>query len=287
MNKKVLITGGSGQVGKAAIKFFKDKKFIVYAPTHQECDITDLNSVLQFIKILPDIIIHCAAYTKVDQAEVNKEDCYKINVIGTQNIVELAKKTDAILIFISTDYVFCGSGKSSWKEEDKTLPINYYGETKMLAENSVVKSLYRYYIIRTSWVIGEGKNFVKTMLSLSKSNEIIRVVDDQIGSPTFTEDLVIAMYRIVFSNEYGIYHVSNSGYCSWYDLANETFKLKGIQVNLIPVKTTEYKTLAKRPYNSRLCTRKLKLITGLVLPDWRKALKKYLANEEGRMFWTL
>lgn len=279
---KVLITGGSGQLGYDVIKVFKEKDIEIVYPTSIEMDITDkdnVNKVVQDYK--PDLVIHCAAWTDVDKAEMleNKDLVRKINVEGTKNIALACKMVDAKMIYISTDYVFDGKGDVPFDEESKSLePLNYYGKTKLEGEYIVKDILSKYFIVRTSWVYGiNGNNFVKTMIKLSKKYKEIRVVNDQIGSPTYTLDLANFLYEISLSDKYGIYHATNSGsYISWYDFSKEIFKKIKSDIKVNPVTTLEYGSKTLRPYNSRLDKKKI-LNNGFnELPSWEDALERFI-----------
>ena len=215
---KYFITGGVGQLGYDLIKELKKRKQDDYlAPTIEELDITDLEALRKVVKDYnPDVIYHLAAYTAVDKAEENKDLCYQINVVGTENIVSVAKEVKAKVIYISTDYIFQGNKDGIYEVLDEANPINYYGYTKFLGEEEV-KKLKDFLIVRISWVFGlNGNNFIKTMLRLASENKEISVVSDQVGSPTYTKDLARLLVDMVIENKSGIFHATNEGYCSWY-----------------------------------------------------------------------
>ena len=274
---KVLITGGSGQLGYDIARLLKENNAMMYVPTHEEMDITNKDNVMSvFDSFKPDVVFHCAAYTAVDKAEEDKEKCYNINVNGTKNIVDASNIYDTKVVYISTDYVFHGDKHGIYETNDITNPINYYGYTKYLGEQEVIKNSNNL-VVRISWVFGiNGKNFVKTMLNLASSRDEISVVSDQIGSPTYTYDVARLLVDMVNKNKTGIYHATNEGYCSWYEFAKYIFEVSNIDIRVNPILTKDYITLAKRPLNSKLSKDKLDK-EGLVrLPDWKDATKRYI-----------
>lgn len=295
---KVLVTGVAGQLGHDVINELKKKGLIaigtdIYPETdlvdkanwdeYVQLDITNDDMVRDAIgRVKPNAIIHCAAWTNVDGAEdMNHRPLVeRINVFGTNNLVQEAKKHGSKFIYISTDYVFNGEGETPWQPDDHNYsPLNYYGETKLKGELAVSTQLSNYYIVRISWAFGKGKNFIKTMLSLAdKGYKELKVVDDQIGTPTYTYDLARLLVDMVQTDKYGYYHATNEGgFISWADFAEEIFKQAKKDVIINRVTTSEYGvSVAKRPYNSRLDKTKL-IDNGFVpLPDWRDALKRYL-----------
>lgn len=300
---KVLVTGVAGQLGYDVINELNSRKLDaigtdVYDESnlinrarwdeYHQLDITDEKKVEELINFVkPDVIIHCAAWTNVDGAEdeKNKPIVKKINVNGTDNLVKVAKTINAKLLYISTDYVFDGQGKEPWQPDDKNYaPQNYYGETKLQGELAVSSQLTNYFIVRIAWVFGKnGKNFIKTMLSLAdKGYKELRVVDDQIGTPTYTFDLAKLLVDMIQTEKYGYYHATNEGgYISWADFAEEIFKQAKKDVKVNRVTTAEYGvSVAKRPFNSRLNKSKL-LDNGFkLLPDWKDALSRYLKEIE-------
>lgn len=274
---KYLITGSSGQLGYDIIKELEKRGKLDYmAPNSSVMDITNANLTEEVIlSYKPDIIFHCAAYTAVDKAEEDKETCYSVNVIGTKNIVESAKKINAKVVYISTDYVFDGTKESCYEVSDIPNPVNYYGYTKLLGEEEI-KKLDEYLIVRISWVFGiNGKNFIKTMLSLAETKEEISVVCDQVGSPTYTEDLSKLLVDMVENNKNGLFFVTNEGYCSWYEFAKYIFEINNKNIKVNKILTKDYKTLAKRPINSRLSKEKLDEEHLQRLPDWKDATKRF------------
>ena len=278
---KVLVTGSKGQLGFDVIKRLEFCGHTAIGVDIEEMDITDKASVERVItEVSPDAVIHCAAYTAVDNAEDNKELCRNINYTGTENIALVCKKLDIKLLYISTDYVFDGEGTRLWEPEDTPCPLNVYGETKLLGENAVRNNTVKYFIVRISWVFGiNGKNFVKTMLRLGKERDSLTVVADQYGSPTYTYDLSKLLVDMIESEKYGIYHATNMGECSWYEFALEIFKLAKLDVKVKPVTSDEYVTKAKRPFNSRMNKDKLKDNGFNLLPSWQDALKRYIYDE--------
>lgn len=274
---KALITGGSGQLGYDIAKLLKENNTIMYVPTHDVMDITNRDSVMKaFASFKPDVVFHCAAYTAVDKAEEDKDRCFDINVNGTKNIVDVSNIYGTKVVYISTDYVFHGDKDGVYETNDITDPINYYGYTKYLGEQEVIKNSNNL-IVRISWVFGiNGKNFIKTMLKLASSRDEISVVSDQIGSPTYTYDLARLLVDMVNKNKTGIYHATNEGYCSWYEFAKYIFEVSNIDIRVNPILTKDYITLAKRPLNSKLSKDKLDEEGLTRLPDWKDATKRYI-----------
>lgn len=271
---KVLITGIQGQLGYDVAKVLDARKIEYYAPALEELDITNRAVVLEILeKYHPDAVVHCAAYTAVDKAEDEPEKCWAVNVDGTRNIAEGCKKIGAKLLYISTDYVFEGTGERFYKETDPVNPQNVYGASKLAGELVVKSFLEKYFIVRTSWVFGEnGNNFVKTMLRLAETKTEISVVCDQVGSPTYTADLAPLLCNMVATEKYGIYHATNEGVCSWAEFAEEIFRVAGKKVTVRPVTSEEYPTKAKRPMNSRFNKGKLDRAEFNLLPHWKDAL---------------
>ncbi len=252
-------------------------------PSYVQLDITNEQLVKKTIEELkPDVIIHCAAWTAVDAAEdpANQEKVYKINAEGTAYIAEAAKAVDAKMVYISTDYVFDGQGERPWQPDDKDYaPLNYYGQTKLEGEMAVAENLDKFFIVRIAWVFGlNGKNFIKTMINVGKTHDTVRVVDDQIGTPTYTKDLARLLVDMVETDKYGYYHATNEGgYISWADLAEEAYRAAGMDVRVDRVTTAEYGlSVAARPYNSRLDKSKLVENGFQPLPDWKDAVARYI-----------
>ncbi len=279
---KILVTGITGQLGFDVVRELKERKFDVIGVSSSEMDITDENKVREVItNILPDAVIHCAAYTAVDKAEEEVEKCMAVNAKGTEYIANICHELDIKMMYFSTDYVFNGEGTQPWSVDDEINPLNLYGNSKYKGEISVKSNLEKYFILRISWVFGiNGKNFVKTMINLSKNHSQISVVNDQIGSPTYTRDLAKLVADMIITDKYGFYHVTNEGICSWYDFALEIFKQSNIDVNVIPVDSSEFPTVAKRPKNSRMNKFKLDENGFSRLPKWQDALQRYLKELE-------
>ena len=273
----ILVTGATGQLGSDIVKELVSKDIPVIGVGSKELDITDESAVNDFFALHKiSHVIHCAAYTKVDAAEDEKDLNYNINVIGTHNLVSQCQKYNIPLTYFSTDYVFGGEGNIPFKEDDKINPLCEYAKAKFKGEEEV-KKLNNYFIIRISWVFGKnGKNFVKTMLNLAESKNELKIVSDQIGSPTYTVDVAREVVEMIKTNKYGIYHMTNEGFVSWSDFAREIFKLKNINVNVIDISTKDYAAKASRPLNSRLDKSKLYANGFSKMPTWQDALKRYL-----------
>lgn len=298
---KVLVTGVAGQLGHDVMNELakrgydgigtdiatsysgvQDNTAVVGMP-YVQLDITDAESVEKIIKeIKPDVVVHCAAWTAVDAAEdeENSDKVFAVNVEGTKNIARICKEIDAKMVYTSTDYVFDGQGTEPWKPDCKEYaPLNIYGQSKLDGELAVSEILDKYFIVRIAWVFGtNGNNFIKTMLKVGKKFDTLRVVNDQIGTPTYTYDLARLLVDMIETDKYGYYHATNEGgYISWYDFACEIFKQAGYSTNVNPVTTEEYGiSKAKRPFNSRLDKTKLVENGFTPLPDWQDALKRYL-----------
>ena len=263
-----------------------DGSAVTEAP-YVQLDITDKDSVFSVIdEIRPEAIIHCAAWTAVDAAEddENKDKVHSINALGTRYIAEAAKSVDAKMLYISTDYVFDGKGERPWEPDDKCYaPLNVYGQSKLDGELAVSGTLVKYFIVRIAWVFGlNGKNFIKTMINVGKTHDTVRVVNDQIGTPTYTLDLARLLVDMVETEKYGYYHATNEGgYISWYDFCCEFYKQYGLGTRVIPVTTEEYGlSKAARPFNSRLEKSKLVQAGFTPLPDWKDAVRRYLTEAE-------
>lgn len=283
---KVFVTGVAGQLGHDVVNELIKRGHEAYGSDLLEgiaMDITNKKSVEKVIaEINPDAVIHCAAWTAVDAAEEveNRAKVKAINVNGTANIADVCKKLDCKMMYISTDYVFDGKGTDPWTPDCKDYaPLNVYGETKLSGELCVSETLDKYFIVRIAWVFGKnGKNFIKTMLDIGKRFEEIQVVDDQIGTPTYTYDLARLLIDMIETEKYGYYHATNEGgYISWYDFACEIFKQAGYETRVSPVTTEEYGvSKAARPFNSRLDKSKLEKNGFAPLPEWKDALTRYL-----------
>jgi len=270
----IIILGSRGMLGRDLVECLRKTNYIYCDYGKDEINITSKYN-LDKLNSDTSIIINCAAYTNVDMAEKEKDKCYKVNVEGTNNLVEFCKLRNIVFVYISTDYVFDGK-KKSYNEMDKKNPINYYGETKSQGEDIVMNGLKKYYIIRTSWTFGKyGKNFINKIVQLCNDNLEIKVVKDQVGSPTYTKDLSYKILEIV--NEqypYGIYHITNSGICSRCDLAKEVVRIKKYDCNILSCKSLDFLTGAKRPSYSTLNNNKTTL-----LRIWEKALREYLLKD--------
>ena len=241
-------------------------------------DITDEAAVRKVItESNVEAVIHCAAYTAVDAAEDNVDLCRKVNAGGTENIAKVCKELDLKMMYISTDYVFDGQGERPWQPDDERHPLNVYGQTKCEGEYAVEKYLDKYFIVRIAWVFGvNGKNFIKTMLRLGKERGAVSVVNDQIGSPTYTFDLAVLLVDMIQTEKYGRYHATNEGLCSWYEFACEIFQQAGMDVTVTPVSSDQFPAKAKRPSNSRMSKDKLEENGFNRLPTWQDALSRYL-----------
>lgn len=289
----VFVTGVNGQLGYDTVKELLSRGHrVIGSGTAAECrcaceycrlDITDTVAVnAALMRIKPDAVIHCAAWTAVDAAEdeENRGRVYAVNVDGTANIASVCSALDCKLLYISTDYVFDGQGDEPWRPDCRTYaPLNVYGRSKLEGELAVASAVERFFIVRTAWVFGvNGKNFVRTMLELGRTHDSLRVVNDQIGTPTYTPDLARLLADMIESEKYGYYHATNEGgFISWYDFAVEIFRQAGCSVKAIPVSTAEYGlSKAKRPFNSRLDKGKLTQCGFMPLPDWKDALSRYL-----------
>ncbi|HBR02772.1 MAG TPA: dTDP-4-dehydrorhamnose reductase [Ruminiclostridium sp.] len=279
---KILVTGVNGQLGYDVVKELNRRNIECLGVDIDDFDITDSAATEKFIKnYLPDCVIHCSAYTAVDKAEDNLELCRKVNGDGPRNIARVCKEIDAKMIYISTDYVFPGTGDHAYEVNDPTGPLGAYGSTKLEGELAVKELLTKYFIVRISWVFGKnGNNFVKTMLRLGKEKNEVHVVSDQIGSPTYTADLAPLLCDMVITEKYGTYHATNEGFCSWAEFAQEIFKLAGYTTKVYYIPTSEYPTKAKRPFNSRMSKRSLDEAGFMHLPAWQDALGRYLKEIE-------
>lgn len=274
----ILVTGSTGQLGSDVVKELLKRGYSTLSPNRSEFNLCSEDSIRNYIlNSNCEAIVHCAAYTQVDKAEDEKDLCIKINATATKHIVKCAKILDIPMIYISTDYVFDGTKDGEYTENDETNPINIYGESKLAGEKYVHEILDKYYIVRTSWVFNiNGKNFIETMLRLSKANNQLSIVNDQIGSPTYTKDLSRLLVDMLETSKYGLYHATNEGYCSWYEFANTIFKLANINIDIKAINSNEYASRAKRPLNSKLSKDKLIEYGFKPLPHWEDALKDYL-----------
>lgn len=278
---RVLVTGVKGQLGYDVVNELTKRGHEAIGVDIAEMDITDKNSVDTVIsRVQPQAVIHCAAWTAVDAAEDNEDKVRAVNATGTQYIADACKKIDAKMMYISTDYVFDGQGTTPWQPDCKDYkPLNVYGQTKLEGELAVANTLDKYFIVRIAWVFGvNGKNFIKTMLNVGKTHDTVRVVNDQIGTPTYTYDLARLLVDMIETDKYGYYHATNEGgYISWYDFTKEIYRQAGYTTKVIPVSTQEYGlSKAARPFNSRLDKSKLIENGFKPLPTWQDALARYL-----------
>lgn len=279
---KVLVTGVSGQLGRDVCRELERREIEYIGASSRDFDLTDPEAVRGYVMdCAPDAVIHCAAYTAVDKAEDEPEKCRAVNVGGTRVIARCCRELKAKILFISTDYVFPGSGERMYETDDPTGALNVYGESKVEGEKAVRNTLKRYFIVRTSWVFGRnGNNFVKTMLKLAETKEEVSVVCDQIGSPTYTADLAPLLCNMVLTDKYGVYHATNEGLCSWAEFAEKIFQLAGKKVKVRAIPAIEYPARAARPLNSRLDKSKLEDMGFERLPPWQDALRRYLNKSD-------
>lgn len=274
----VLITGILGQLGYDLSKELTKRGVKFIAPSLEELELTTEDGAKNFIlDKKPDTVVHCAAYTAVDKAESEAELAITVNGMGTRWVAEACREIGAKMIYISTDYVFGGDGHTPYEIHDEKKPVNVYGRSKLLGEDAVSMILSKYFIVRTSWVFGiNGNNFIKTMLRLAETHKKLNVVNDQIGSPTYTVDLAKLLADMVETEKFGIYHATNEGFCSWAEFAREIFTQAGVNVEVDGIPTIEYPTPARRPFNSRLSKKSLDEAGFERLPTWQDALKRYL-----------
>ena len=275
---KVLVTGVGGQLGYDVCKELTRRGVEHRGVDIGDFDITDAAAVSAYIgDYRPDAVIHCSAWTAVDKAEDEPEKVRAVNTDGPRNIAAACKEVGAKMLYISTDYVFPGTGERAYEPDDPTGPLGAYGATKLGGERAVRELLERWFIVRISWVFGvNGNNFVKTMLRLAETRSELNVVRDQIGSPTYTADLAPLLCDMIATEKYGVYHATNEGFCSWAEFAQEIFRLSGKPVTVHPIPTSEYPTRAARPLNSRMSKDKLEQMGFTRLPHWRDALERYL-----------
>lgn len=275
---RVLVTGVKGQLGHDVMNELAKRGYEGIGVDVEEMDITDAAAVERVMREAhADKVVHCAAWTAVDAAEDQVDLCRKVNALGTENIAKMCRELELPMIYLSTDYVFDGEGTRPWEPDDERHPLNVYGQTKYEGELAVEKYLEKYFIVRIAWVFGvNGKNFIKTMLKLSETHDTLTVVDDQVGSPTYTYDLARLLVDMLETEKYGRYHATNEGLCSWYEFAQEIFRQAGKNVTVLPVSSEEYPAKAKRPHNSRMNKDKLEEMGFERLPSWQDALSRYL-----------
>ncbi|MBM3324890.1 MAG: dTDP-4-dehydrorhamnose reductase [Calditrichaeota bacterium] len=275
---RILITGHKGMLGSELSAFAKSKGHEVVGFDLPEHDITKREKTIAFVRAQrPDIILHAASMTAVDRCETEADTAYLVNATGTQNVCLAANELDIPLLYFSTDYIFDGTKDGIYDEWDAANPLSVYGKSKYAGEVFVRELCRRYFIVRISWLCGKnGTNFVETMLKRAAENNRMQVVDDQIGSPTFVTDLVPEVFRLMDSADTGIYHITNNGYCSWYDFAKKIFELRGLKIQIEPVSTKQLSLPAPRPKNSRLSHRNYADAIGDRMPRWEEGLEKYL-----------
>ncbi len=276
----ILVTGAKGQLGSALMKRFGLLKIDAVGIDIDDCDITDKKQVRVVLdRVSPDAVIHCAAYTAVDKAESEYDRCFEVNVQGTCNFAEECADRDIKLLYTGTDYVFSGDDDNAPYETDAEVnPQSVYGKSKLAGEIAVRELCKKHFIVRISWVFGNGNNFIKTMLRLSKERDCISVVADQIGSPTYTEDLAVLLCDMILTEKYGTYHATNEGFCTWFELACKALQVAGSETPVLPIVTEDYPTAAKRPPDSRLSKRSLDEAGFSRLPHWEDAVERYIKS---------
>lgn len=276
---KVIVTGAHGQLGSDVVCALQKSGHTPIPADREEFDITDADQTQAFFLLhRPDAVIHCAAYTAVDKAESEADICRLVNVTGTENVARAAEMIHAKMLYISTDYIYGGQGETPLCESSPASPLNVYGQTKYAGELAAQKCS-RLFVVRTSWVFGLGGcNFIKTILRLAKSGGTLRVVCDQVGSPTFTEDLAVLLCAMIGTEKYGTYNATNENFCSWFDFAQAILRKSGQSAKVLPVSSEEYGASAVRPKNSRLSKQKLSDNGFSRLPSWEDALDRFLAR---------
>ena len=278
--KKLIITGCNGQLGRAVNELLKDNAEYECVNTDvAELDITDMDAVnALFEEVKPYAVINCAAYTAVDKCETDKDNAYRINAIGPRNLSIAATKYDAKMVHVSTDYVFPGDGTVPYTDFDTTGPQSAYGATKLAGEHFVQQFATKYFIIRTAWLYGDGNNFARTMLRLSETHDKVRVVNDQFGTPTSAKELAKAILYLLPTENYGLFHGTCEGSCSWADFAAEVFRLAGLPTKVEGISTEEYGSPTKRPAYSILENKMFKLTTDFMFADWKDAIAEYMKD---------
>jgi dTDP-4-dehydrorhamnose reductase len=278
---KILVTGAGGQLGQELVRLPVQPDLEIVGVDRTQLDITNPEQCANVMQAFqPDVVIHCAAYTKVDKAESEPDEAHRVNADGTRNAVLAAEQIGARFVYISTDYIFDGKAGRPYLESDRPNPQSVYGKSKLAGEQSVRTLSSRYYIVRTSWVYGQyGNNFVKTMLRLAEERDRIKVVHDQIGSPTYALDLALFLLELVRTDRYGIYHASNTGACSWYEFAKAIFEERGLNVRVEPCTTEEFPRPAPRPSYSVLSHGSMRAHGFQPLRPWREALHSYLQHQ--------
>ena len=278
--KKIIVTGANGQLGRAINQQYAgNSEYELINTDVDELDITRIESVMDLARrVQPYAIINCAAYTAVEACEQEEDLAFRINAIGARNLSIAASETGAKLVHVSTDYVFDGNGSRPYRETDPVGPQGAYGRTKLAGENFVKEFSDRHYIVRTAWLYGDGKNFVKTMLRLSETNDVIRVVKDQVGSPTSAVELAKAIAYLLPTENYGLFHGTCEGDCSWAQFTEEIFRLAGRKTKVDPITSEEYGAAVKRPAYSILENYMFKMTTDYMFADWHDAIAEYLKN---------
>jgi dTDP-4-dehydrorhamnose reductase len=277
MSGMILVTGAKGQLGTDVVSELVQRGIDCIGIDIAELDITDKYSVEQFLlNYKPSSVIHCAAYTAVDKAEDEPELCMRINADGTENLARCCRITGAEMIYISTDYVFGGEGDIPYETDAPKGPCSIYGKSKLAGEEAVLRHLEKYYIVRTSWVFGKnGNNFVRSMLKLAETKDEINVMNDEVGSPTYSPDLAFLLCDMAMSGKYGIYHATNEGFCSWAEFAQEIMQQSGSQCKIIPILSEQFPTKAVRPKNSRLSKASIDIAGFGRLHRWEEKLERY------------
>ena len=276
---RVLVTGGNGQLGHDLVRVLSSQHDVI-AAGRQDADITNLSAVQSLIAdVRPQCVIHAAAFTEVDRCETEQDNAFAVNALGARNVTIAAEKAQAAIVFISTDYVFDGEKGEAYTEFDTPNPQTAYGRSKLWGERFVREQSSRFFVLRTAWLYGPtGKNFVRTMLQLAEGRTAVKVVADQRGTPTYTEDLARQIAGLIGTEQYGTYHCTAHGSCSWYDFAVEVFRQAAIDVEVQPVTTAEFPRPARRPRNSTLSNYVLKLEGLDVMPDWRDGLSRFISE---------
>ncbi len=276
--KKIIITGCNGQLGREMNRFYAGNTDIELINTDvDELDITNVDAVMKLAKeVQPYAIVNCAAYTAVDACETNQDLAFKVNAIGPRNLAIAARETGAKILHVSTDYVFDGTKETPYYESDPICPQSVYGSTKAEAEKMVQQMAERFYILRTAWLYGDGKNFAKTMLRLSETNDVVKVVGDQFGTPTSAYELTKSIDSLLFTDNYGLFHATCEGSCNWAEFATEIFRLAGKNTKVQAITTEEYGAPANRPAHSVLENYMFKMTSGYMFADWHDVIEKYL-----------
>lgn len=276
--KKIIITGCNGQLGREMNRFYAGNTDIELINTDvEELDITNVDAVMKLAReVKPYAIVNCAAYTAVDACETNQDLAFKVNTIGPRNLAIAARETGAKILHVSTDYVFDGTKETPYYESDPICPQSVYGSTKAQAEKMVQQMAERYYILRTAWLYGDGKNFAKTMLRLAETNDMVKVVGDQFGTPTSAYELTKGIDSLLFTDNYGLFHATCEGSCNWAEFAAEIFRLAKKDTKVQAITTEEYGAPANRPAHSVLENYMFKMTNGYLFADWHEAIEKYL-----------